>query len=189
MRRLPRRDEARLPPRIGVFGGGEQEGIHDAAGGAAEQAKPWRAADRAVGRVVLDHDRRGRWNGPAQQPGLRREDQAVHVRDVRLHRGNRPRETPGAGVAEAIVDAVSRDSRAAVKSLHHRDGAGPGTGERLAPAGLGEIAVEQFVRIRQLLIEPIVDLSDGKGLTAGFHWVGLARRSSRRTKTRASEGG
>src|SRR5207247_4385370 len=112
-----------------------------------------RPADRAAGRVAL-HDNRGpSGNDAAEHPGARRKHQPVDMRDVRTDVGYRLRKPAG---LKNVGDAVSCESRGAVKSLDDCNRAGTGANERLAPAGEGEIAVQKLVRIGQPLVKSIV---------------------------------
>jgi len=169
IRWVRRRNDARPPPRIRMLGGGEEECICRTAAGAAEQSQPRRAADRAVRRMVLHHDRGRRRHRAAHQPGLHRKNQTVDVHDVRPDRRDRPGQPQTAGAGEDVIDAVFGDSRAAVKPLHDGHAAGPRGGERLAPAGQGEIALEQGVGFGQPAVEAIVNLSDGESAPDSFH--------------------
>ena len=159
----------------GLIGGDEAGARHAALSSAAmrrrracrtPRTRRRGAADRPAAGMVLHDDRARRSEAAAEPPGPHRKIEAVDVRDIGTTGGD-GRRTPRA--PEDVVNAVPGNPGVTMESLNDGDRPGSGAAQRIAPAGEGEIAVEELVGIGQPLVEGVVNLNDRRRFPASFH--------------------
>ena len=185
--RVPRADDARGTPRLGL--GVRRE--HETVGG--PQAQPIQQARRRAAQplprqanaaVILDDDRRVARRPDAHQSDHRGEHQPVDVDGVRAQATDDARDarTGRRRVGdEAILHRTVASRGVAREPLHDGDLACPGARDRLRPAAHRVVALEKLLGIGDIRVEVTARDGDAHRLQGGRHaGVMIARTPARK---------